>query len=58
MPYLAVSALEHGEGLGLSMVAAVAEAHKGRLVIDEGPGRFNDQGPGLRTALVLPPTQG
>ncbi|WKL57699.1 HAMP domain-containing sensor histidine kinase [Asticcacaulis sp. ZE23SCel15] len=47
-----------GVGLGLSMVAAVAEAHKGRLVIDEGPGKFNDQGPGLRTALVLPPTQG
>ncbi len=47
-----------GVGLGLSMVDAVAVAHKGRLVIDEGPGRFGDQGPGLRTALVLPPLQG
>ncbi|MBW8735361.1 MAG: HAMP domain-containing histidine kinase, partial [Asticcacaulis sp.] len=46
-----------GVGLGLSMVDAVAVAHKGRLVIDEGPGRFGDQGPGLRTALVLPPLQ-
>ncbi|MEI9904128.1 MAG: HAMP domain-containing sensor histidine kinase [Asticcacaulis sp.] len=44
-----------GVGLGLSMVEAVAVAHKGRLVIDEGPGVYNNQGPGLRTALVLPP---
>ena len=43
-----------GVGLGLSMVEAVAVAHKGRLVIDEGPGVYDDQGPGLRTALVLP----
>jgi signal transduction histidine kinase len=43
-----------GVGLGLSMVEAVAVAHKGRLTIDEGPGVFGDQGPGLRTALVLP----
>ncbi len=47
-----------GVGLGLSMVDAVAVAHKGRLVIDEGPGEFDNQGPGLRTALVLPPLQG
>jgi signal transduction histidine kinase len=44
-----------GVGLGLSMVEAVAVAHKGRLSIDEGPGVYGDQGPGLRTALVLPP---
>ncbi len=43
-----------GVGLGLSMVEAVAVAHKGRLTIDEGPGVFDGQGPGLRTALVLP----
>jgi signal transduction histidine kinase len=43
-----------GVGLGLSMVEAVAVAHKGRLTIDEGPGVFDEQGPGLRTALVLP----
>ena len=47
-----------GVGLGLSMVDAVAVAHKGRLTIDEGPGVFGDQGPGLRTALVLPPAAG
>ena len=41
-------------GLGLSMVEAVAVAHKGRLTIDEGPGEFDGFGPGLRTALVLP----
>jgi len=44
-----------GVGLGLAMVDAVAVAHKGRLVIDEGPGEFDGTGPGLRTALVLPP---
>ncbi|ESQ73662.1 HAMP domain-containing sensor histidine kinase [Asticcacaulis sp. AC402] len=43
-----------GVGLGLAMVEAVAVAHKGRLVIDEGPGVYKNQGPGLRTALVLP----
>ncbi len=46
-----------GVGLGLAMVDAVAVAHKGRLVIDEGPGVFDGLGPGLRTALVLPPLQ-
>ena len=43
-----------GAGLGLSLVAAVAEAHRGRLEIDEGPGIVGDSGPGLRVALVLP----
>ncbi|ESQ81287.1 histidine kinase [Asticcacaulis sp. YBE204] len=47
-----------GVGLGLSMVEAVAVAHRGRLTIDEGPGVYKDQGPGLRTALVLPPYGG
>ena len=45
---------EPGAGLGLSLVAAVAEAHGGRLEIDEGPGAINGMGPGLRVALVLP----
>ena len=44
-------------GLGLSMVAAIAVAHGGRLVIGEGPGHYQDQGPGLRCALVLPTIQ-
>lgn len=43
-----------GVGLGLSMVSAVATAHAGKLVIDEGPGLHNGFGPGLRVALVLP----
>ena len=43
-----------GAGLGLSLVAAVAEAHRGRLEIDEGPGSVGGSGPGLRVALVLP----
>lgn len=49
-----------GAGLGLSLVEAVARAHGGRLAIDEGPGIYKkgiyvNRGPGLRTALVLPP---
>ncbi|HEY0052187.1 MAG TPA: sensor histidine kinase, partial [Caulobacteraceae bacterium] len=45
---------EPGSGLGLSLVAAVAEAHGGRLQLDEGPGVVDDNGPGLRVALILP----
>ena len=45
---------EPGSGLGLSLVAAVAQAHKARLEIDEGPGAVGGFGPGLRTALVFP----
>lgn len=43
-----------GAGLGLSLVAAVAEAHGGRLELDEGPGKVGELGPGLRVALILP----
>ena len=43
-----------GAGLGLSLVAAVAEAHGGRLELDEGPGKVGDMGPGLRVAVILP----
>jgi signal transduction histidine kinase len=32
----------------------VAEAHGGRLEIDEGPGKVGEIGPGLRVALILP----
>jgi signal transduction histidine kinase len=48
------SRTQPGAGLGLSLVAAVAEAHGGRLEIDEGPGKVGEMGPGLRTALVFP----
>lgn len=48
------SRTEPGAGLGLSLVAAVAQAHKARLEIDEGPGKVGEFGPGLRTALVFP----
>lgn len=50
------SRTEPGSGLGLSLVVAVAEAHAGRVQLDEGPGVFGDQGPGLRVALILPPS--
>jgi signal transduction histidine kinase len=43
-----------GAGLGLSLVAAVARAHRGNLELDEGPGSFDGHGPGLRVALVFP----
>jgi signal transduction histidine kinase len=43
-----------GAGLGLSLVVAVARAHRGHLELDEGPGSANEGGPGLRVALVLP----
>ncbi|MDB5700896.1 MAG: sensor histidine kinase [Sphingomonadales bacterium] len=36
-----------GHGLGLNLAAAIAEAHKGRLLIE-------DNGPGLRVSLLLP----
>ena len=49
------SRTEAGSGLGLSLVTAVAEAHGGRVQLDEGPGAYGDFGPGLRVALVLPP---
>lgn len=45
---------EPGSGLGLSLVGAVAEAHGGRLELDEGPGKVGEIGPGLRVALILP----
>ena len=45
---------EPGSGLGLSLVAAVAEAHGGRLELSEGPGKVGDMGPGLRVAFILP----
>ena len=49
------SRTEPGSGLGLSLVTAVAEAHGGRLQLDEGPGAYGGFGPGLRVAMVLPP---
>ncbi len=45
---------EPGVGLGLSLVAAVAQAHRGHLELDDGPGAVDGFGPGLRVALVLP----
>jgi len=48
------SRTEPGSGLGLSLVTAVAEAHGGRVQLDEGPGAFDGRGPGLRVALILP----
>lgn len=45
-----------GSGLGLSLVAAVAEAHGGRIELNEGPVKVGDRGPGLRVAFVPPQT--
>ena len=45
-----------GAGLGLSLVAAVARAHRGQIDLDEGPGALDGFGPGLRVALVFPGT--
>ena len=45
-----------GAGLGLSLVAAVAQSHRGHLELDDGPGALDGAGPGLRVALVLPKT--
>ena len=49
-----------GSGLGLSLVHAVAEAHGGRLELDDGPGMVDGAptGPGLRVALSLPAADG
>jgi signal transduction histidine kinase len=47
-----------GAGLGLSLVGAVARAHRGRLELDEGPGMVDGHGPGLRVALIFPPGGG
>jgi signal transduction histidine kinase len=46
------SRTEPGSGLGLSLVDAVAEAHRGRLVLGDGPGPLDR--PGLSATLVLP----
>lgn len=43
-----------GSGLGLSLVAAVADIHAGRFELDDGPGLVEERGPGLRAALALP----
>ncbi|HEX7800925.1 MAG TPA: hypothetical protein VF402_11275, partial [Asticcacaulis sp.] len=32
-----------------------AAAHGGRFEVSEGPGVYDGTGPGLRTALALPP---
>jgi signal transduction histidine kinase len=43
-----------GAGLGLSLVVAVARAHRGHLELDDGPGLPGESGQGLRVAFVLP----
>ncbi len=46
------SRTEPGSGLGLSLADAVAEAHRGRLVLADGQGPM--ERPGLSASLVLP----
>lgn len=43
-----------GSGIGLSLAAAVAELHGGRLELSEGLERSDGSGSGLRAAIVLP----
>jgi signal transduction histidine kinase len=43
---------EPGSGLGLSLASAVAEAHSGKLVLDDGNGPPGK--PGLKASFVLP----
>jgi len=52
---LEASRSQPGAGLGLSLVAAVAEAHRGRVELSEGPGVVDGKGPGLRVALLIDP---
>jgi len=46
------SRTQPGSGLGLSLTAAVADAHGGRLELGDGDG--TGESPGLKAALVLP----
>jgi signal transduction histidine kinase len=48
-----------GAGLGLAMVAAVAEVHQGRFALADGLGGAepHDLGPGLMATLALPATR-
>ena len=49
---LEASRTKAGNGLGLSMVAAIAGLHSGDLILEDGPGGSNM--PGLRAALIFP----
>lgn len=49
---LEASRTQAGNGLGLSMVSAIAQLHSGRLVLEDGPGVPPNTG--LRAALELP----
>ncbi len=48
---LEASRTQSGNGLGLAMVAAIANLHSGELILDDGPGSAEQ--PGLRAALVF-----
>jgi signal transduction histidine kinase len=49
---LEASRTKPGDGLGLSLVNAVATLHRGALELSDGPG--DKAQPGLRAALILP----
>ena len=43
-----------GSGLGLAFVEAVADLHRARFELDDGPGGEGSDMPGLRASLVFP----
>ena len=43
-----------GSGLGLSLVDAIADLHRAKFVLSDGPGGPDSRMPGLRAALVFP----
>ncbi len=52
---LEASRTQAGNGLGLSMVSAIANLHSGELKLEDGPG--SPESPGLRAALLFPKLQ-
>lgn len=48
------SRTKQGSGLGLSLVAAIADLHQAQFELSDGPGGEASDMPGLRAALIFP----
>ena len=48
------SRTKQGSGLGLSLVEAIADLHRAKFELSDGPGGANSELPGLRAALIFP----